>query len=93
MGLQDLSEYAEGLGVLFEDAFSAPPDGAAAANYNASLDAFEFVADSQQLMLDFFPGSPIPLVLVIDTATMEIVYKEADYDPAAITAAIEAIIF
>jgi hypothetical protein len=79
------------LGVLFEDSFGSPPDPQDAADYNAAVDAFEFVSDYFQQTIPFFPGGGLPRILVIDTTTMEIVYKASHYDEAAILAAANGI--
>ncbi len=76
--------------MLFEDGLSQPPTAALAAGYNAEVGAFEFVSDVDQAMNVFFdPG--LPRMLVIDTATMLIVYKANGYDEAGILAAADGI--
>lgn len=74
------------LGVLFEDAFGGPPTIETAVGYNGSLDAFEFMADVDQLTAAMFPDGGLPQVAIIDTSVMEIVYKAVDYDEAEILA-------
>lgn len=72
------------LGFLYEDGFGAPPSIETAAGYNASLDAFEFLADVDQVTPPLFPNGGLPQITIIDTQTMVIVYKAADYDEAEI---------
>lgn len=81
------SEQVEPLGVLMEDSVGGAPTAALAEGYTASVDAFEFVADVEQLTIPFFPDGGLPQVMVIDTGTMEIVYKAVLYDEAEILAA------
>ena len=82
--IQGNEAHLQALGVLFEDSFSAPPTASVAADYTAALGIFEFVADPPQVMFDYFPGGALPGVMVIDTCTMEIVYKAAGFDLNAI---------
>ena len=86
-----LADRVETLGVLFEDSVGGPPTADMAAGYNESLDAFEFVADVEQLTLEFFPGGGLPQIMVVDTATMTIVYKATGYDEGAVLEAVAGI--
>ena len=87
----ELAERVETLGILFEDAVGDPPTADMAAGYNASLDAFEFVADVEQLTLEVFPGGGLPQIMIVDTATMTIVYEATGYDEAAVLEAVAGI--
>jgi hypothetical protein len=80
------------LGVLYEDALGEQPTAAVALGYNNAVDAFEFVADPSQRFSDFFdPAGALPRMLLIDTATMTLVYKTQGFDEQALLAAIDAI--
>ncbi len=89
--LADRTDQMTPLGVIFENNFNGAPDPQVAADYNGSVDAFEFVADYFQYTIPFFPGGGLPRILIIDTSTMEIVYKAAIYDEAAILVAANGI--
>ncbi len=81
------SEPFDAIGVIFENSFSQTPAVQDAIDYNAEVDAFEFFSDIDQLTVPFFPQGGLPRVLVVNTETMEIVYKANSYDEAAIIAA------
>jgi hypothetical protein len=85
------ADQVEALGVLYEDSFSQAPKPQDAADYNETVDAFEFVVDFSQSTVPFFPGGGLPRILVLDTTTMEIVYKADHYQEAEILAAVNAI--
>jgi hypothetical protein len=90
--LASQSDKVVPLGVLYEDALAEPPTAAVAKGYNDAVDAFEFVADPSQRFNDFFdPAGALPRVLLIDTATMTLVYKAQSLDEQALQAAIDAI--
>jgi hypothetical protein len=90
--LADQSETLLPVGVLYEDALAGPPTAELAAGYNDSVDAFEFVADPSQRFNDYFdPSGQLPRLLLIDTATMTLVYKSQGLDEAALLDAIAAI--
>lgn len=80
------------LGVLYEDTLGEPPTAAVALAFNNAVEAFEFVADPSQQISDFFdPAGALPRLLVIDTATMTLVYKAQGFDEQALLAAIDTI--
>lgn len=80
------------LGVLYEDTLGGQPTAAVALGYNNAVDAFEFVADPSQRFSDFFdPAGALPRLLLIDTATMTLVYKVQGFDEQALLAAIDTI--
>lgn len=85
--LTEYTEQVEALGVLFENSVGGAPTPEIAAGYNADLDAFEFVADVDQLTVPMYPNGGLPQLTVIDTGTMQIVYKGVLYDEAAVLAA------
>jgi hypothetical protein len=90
--LASQSDKVVPLGVLYEDALAEPPTAAVAKGYNNAVDAFEFVADPTQRFNDFFdPAGALPRVLLIDTATMTLVYKTQGLDEQALQTAIDAI--
>jgi hypothetical protein len=90
--LASQSDKVVPLGVLYEDALAEPPTAAVAKGYNNAVDAFEFVADPSQRFNDFFdPAGALPRVLLIDTATMTLVYKAQGLDEQALQAAIDAV--
>lgn len=85
--LTGYTEQVEALGVLFQDSVGGAPTPAIAAGYNASLDAFEFVADVDLLTVPMYPDGGLPQVTVVDTGNMQILYKAVAYDEAALLAA------
>lgn len=90
--LASQSDKVVPLGVLYEDALAEPPTAAVAKGYNDAVDAFEFVADPSQRFNDFFdPAGALPRLLLIDTATMTLVYKTQGLDEQALQTAIDAI--
>lgn len=90
--LAELSALVQPVGVLYEDAFAGPPSAAMVDGYNDAVDAFEFFADPSQRFNEYFdPAGELPRLLLIDTATMTLVYKNQGLDEAALVAAIESI--
>ncbi len=90
--LASQSEEVVALGILYEDTFGDQPTAEVALAYNNAIEAFEFVADPNQQINDFFdPAGPLPRLLLIDTATMTVVYKAQGLDEQALLAAIDTI--
>lgn len=84
--LTDDAEQIVALGVLFEDSVGGPPTTAIAQGYNMGLDAFEFVADVDQLTVALYPNGGLPQLTVVDTGDMHIVYKATEYDEVELLA-------
>ena len=78
--IQGNEAHLRALGVLFEDTVSGPPSAAVAQAYSDQLNIFEFVADSTQSIFSIFPGGSLPGILVIDTCTMQIVYRATNFN-------------
>ena len=69
------------------------PTAADAADYNAHVEAFDFVADVDRDFDDLFAGTgTIPRVLVIDTRTMTIVHKATGNGTGSMLAAVDALL-
>ena len=78
--IQGNEAHLRALGVLFEDGTSAPPSAQVAQAYSDQLGIFEFVADPSQSIFTVFPGGSLPGIFVLDTCTMQVVYKATSFN-------------